>query len=50
MVNVLSSVINSVQFLSNLVVENRVRNSQQMTDEDIYNIYRKSFSIDEEIF
>ncbi len=44
MASMITSVINSVRFLSNLVVENRVRNSEQMTDEDVYKIYRKSFA------
>ena len=38
-----SSAINSAIELSKLVIENRVRNAEHMTDEDIYNIYRKSF-------
>ena len=38
-----SSAINSAIELSKLVIENRVRNTEHMIDEDIYNIYRKSF-------
>jgi len=38
-----SSAINSAIELSKLVIENRVRNADHMIDEDIYNIYRKSF-------
>ena len=38
-----SSAINSAIELSKLVIENRVRNAEHRTDEDIYNIYRKSF-------
>jgi hypothetical protein len=39
-----SSAINSAIELSKLVIENRVRNTEHMIDEDIYNIYRKSFT------
>ena len=39
-----SSAINSAIELSKLVIENRVRNADHMIDEDIYNIYRKSFT------
>ena len=39
-----SSAINSAIELSKLVIENRVRNAEHMIDEDIYNIYRKSFT------
>lgn len=39
-----SSAINSAIELSKLVIENRVRNTDHMIDEDIYNIYRKSFT------
>ena len=38
-----SSAMHSAIELSKLVIENRVRNAEHMTDEDIYNIYRKSF-------
>ena len=38
-----SSAINSAIELSKLVIENRVRNAEHMIDEDIYNIYKKSF-------
>jgi len=38
-----SSVINAAIELSKLVIENRVRNTDRMVDEDIYNIYKKSF-------
>ena len=30
--------------LLKIVIENKVRNAEQMIDEDIYNIYKKSFS------
>ena len=39
-----SSAINSAIELSKLVIENRVRNADHMIDDDIYNIYRKSFT------
>ena len=39
-----SSAINSAIELSKLVIENRVRNAEHMIDEEIYNIYRKSFT------
>ena len=38
-----SSAIHSAIELSKLVIANRVRNTERMIDEDIYNIYRKSF-------
>jgi len=38
-----SSAINSAIELSKLVIENRARNTDHMIDEDIYNIYKKSF-------
>ena len=38
-----SSAINAAIELSKLVIENRVRNAEHMIDEDIYNIYKKSF-------
>lgn len=38
-----SSAINATIELSKLVIENRVRNEEHMIDEDIYNIYKKSF-------
>ena len=38
-----SSAINSAIELSKLVIENRVHNTDHMIDEDIYNIYKKSF-------
>lgn len=40
-----SSAINSAIELSKLVIENRVRNADHIIDEDIYNIYRKSFTV-----
>ena len=40
-----SSAINSAIELSKLVIENRVRNTDRMIDEDIHNIYRKSFTV-----
>lgn len=39
-----SSAINSAIELSKLVIQNRVRNTEHMIDDDIYNIYRKSFT------
>ena len=30
--------------LSKIVIENRVRNTENMIDEDIYKIYKKSFA------
>ena len=39
-----SSAINSAIELSKLLIENRVRNADHMIDDDIYNIYRKSFT------
>ena len=39
-----SSAINSAIELSKLVIENRVCNADHIIDEDIYNIYRKSFT------
>jgi hypothetical protein len=37
--------MNSAIELSKLVVENRVRNSEHMVDNDIYDIYKKSFMV-----
>jgi hypothetical protein len=37
-------IMNSAIELSKLIVENRVRNSESMVDDDIYNIYKKSFA------
>ena len=39
-----SSVIGSAIDLSKLVIENRVRNSHNMVDKDIYEIYQNSFN------
>lgn len=38
-----SSVMNASVELSKLVIENRVRNTDRMVDEDIHEIYKKSF-------
>lgn len=38
-------IMNSAIELSKLVVENRVRNSESMVDDDIYDIYKKSFTV-----
>jgi hypothetical protein len=38
-----SSAMHSAIELSKLVIENKVRNADHMIDEDIYNIYKKSF-------
>jgi hypothetical protein len=38
-------IMNSAIELSKLVVENRVRNSEHMVDNDIYDIYKKSFMV-----
>ena len=39
-----SSTMTTAIELLKIVVENKVRNAEQMIDEDIYNIYKKSFS------
>ena len=39
-----SSTMTTAIELLKIVIENKVRNSEQMMDEDIYNIYKKSFS------
>ena len=38
-----SSTMTTAIELLKIVVENKVRNAEQMIDEDIYNIYKKSF-------
>ena len=38
-----SMMITAIELLK-IVIENKVRNAEQMIDEDIYNIYKKSFS------
>ncbi len=43
MISTLPSLLNASLELAKLVIDNRVRNSQKMTDEDIYSIHRKSF-------
>jgi hypothetical protein len=44
MAQMISSVLNASAELSKLVIENRKHNSQKMSDEDIYEIYSKSFT------
>ena len=39
-----SSTMTTAIELLKIVIENKVRNAEQMIDEDIYNIYKKSFS------
>ena len=43
MLSMLPAIIDSSLDIAKLVIENRVRNSEKMTDEDIYQIHRKSF-------
>ena len=43
MMSVLPSLLNASLELAKLVIDNRVRNSDKMTDDDIYSIHRKSF-------
>jgi hypothetical protein len=38
-----SSMVSSAIDLSKVIIENRVRNSQEINDDDIYEIYTKSF-------
>jgi hypothetical protein len=38
-----SSTMTTAIELLKIVIENKVRNAEQMIDEDIYNIYKKSF-------
>jgi len=40
-----SSVISNSIELSKLVIDNRVRNSEKLQDEDIYDIYKKSIKV-----
>ena len=42
---VMTAVLNNSMELSKLVVENRVRNSKKLQDEDIYNIYNSSLKV-----
>lgn len=39
-----SSTMTTALELLKIVVENKVRNAEQITDKDIYDIYKKSFS------
>ena len=39
-----SSAMTTAIELSKIVIENRVRNTESMIDEDIYKIYKKSFA------
>jgi len=39
-----SSAMTTAIELSKIVIENRVRNTENMIDEDIYKIYKKSFA------
>lgn len=41
----MSSVISNSIELSKLVIDNRVRNSEKLQDEDIYDIYKKSIKV-----
>ena len=41
--HMITSILNSSIELSKIVIENRVRNSDHMIDEDIYDIHKKSF-------
>jgi hypothetical protein len=41
----MSSVISNSMELSKLVIDNRVRNSEKLQDEDIYDIYKKSIKV-----
>jgi len=41
--HLVSSTVSSAIDLSKVIIENRVRNSQQLNDDDIYEIYAKSF-------
>lgn len=43
MMSVLPFLLNASLELAKLVIDNRVRNSEKMTDDDIYSIHRKSF-------
>ena len=43
--SMVSSVIHNAMELSKLVIENRIRNSENIKDEDIYNIYAKSLNV-----
>lgn len=42
-VNILPKVMSTAVDMTKLVIENRVRNAEKMTDEDIYQIYNTSF-------
>ena len=42
--HMVSSTMTTAIELLKIVIENKVRNAEQMIDEDIYNIYKKSFS------
>ena len=42
-VNILPKIMSTAIDMTKLVIENRVRNAEKMTDEDIYQIYNTSF-------
>lgn len=42
-VNILPKVMSTAVDMTKLVIENRVRNTEKMTDEDIYQIYNTAF-------
>ena len=44
LVQMASSAMTNAIELSKIVIENRVRNAESMIDEDIYKIYRQSFT------
>jgi hypothetical protein len=44
LVQMASSAMTNAIALSKIVIENRVRNAESMIDEDIYKIYRQSFT------
>ena len=44
LVQMASSAMTNAIVLSKIVIENRVRNAESMIDEDIYKIYRQSFT------
>ena len=45
MEHMITAILNSSIELSKIVIENRVRNSDHMIDEDIYDIHKKSFQL-----
>jgi len=43
--SIITAILDSTKYLTGTIIENRVRNSEKISDEDIYKVYSKSFSV-----